>query len=351
MRSSALLTWALAVGALAGPINKRFLVTEIDLDIVTTTIYVTAGEVLPTEEANAQAKTDGYGFGHHSPTHSDVPQPAATTTCTSTSSAAPPPPPTTSTTPVYTPPPSSATVEATTTTTAPTTTAPATTAPETTAAATTTAAPTSSSSSSSSAPASSAAAQFGVNHVSGTVQASFSSGVDYQDSVLWHHNRARANHGASNLQWSTDCEAAAKTAAEMCDFTHHTVDGQGQNLFTVSGDAYNVTGGITDSWYKGEADIYTWWGQEPPHDAADSSSLDMTTFEKYGHATQILWKSTTHVGCVTIDCGSKMTVGGVSSTMNKYTVCNYSPPGNYVGKFADNVAAPISSYSGYQWTD
>lgn len=182
---------------------------------------------------------------------------------------------------------------------------------------------------------------FGVEHKSGDDQAYLSSGVDYQDSVLWHHNRARANHGASNLEWSSDCEAAASTAAAYCDFVHHTVEGQGQNLFTVSGDAYNATAGITESWYKNEADIYGAFGGNP----------DMSTFEEWGHLTQVVWKGTTHVGCVTIDCGSKMTINGQSSELNLYTVCNYSPPGNYEGEYAANVAAPINSWQGYSWAD
>ncbi|KAF1961553.1 PR-1-like protein [Byssothecium circinans] len=299
MRSSVLLTSALAAGAIAGPIERRKLITE------------------------TQVTTETY---------------------TATSSPPPSVPVVYSTVQI----PSSSSTPVPTTSLAPTTTA----VPTTSAAPTTTAAPAPSSSSTSQAPApSSSAPSYGVTHISGEIQATFSSGPDYQNSVLWHHNRARANHGAGNLQWSTECEAAAKTAAEYCDFEHHTVSGQGQNLFTLSGNAYNVTGGITDSWYKGEADIYNWWGQEPPHASGDSNSLDMETFEKYGHATQMLWKGTTHVGCVTIDCGSKMTVGGVASSMGKYTVCNYSPPGNFVGEFAKNVQAPIGSYQGYYWAD
>lgn len=159
--------------------------------------------------------------------------------------------------------------------------------------------------------------------------------------MLWHHNRARANHGATPLVWNTTCEDAARTAAAVCDFQHHVVNGQGQNLFTVSGDMFNVTGGITDSWYKGEADVYTAWGANP----------DDSTFHQWGHMTQVVWKGTTSVGCVSIDCGSAMTINGRASELNKYTVCNYSPPGNYGGQYAQNVAAPIGDYHKFLWSD
>ena len=48
-----------------------------------------------------------------------------------------------------------------------------------------------------------------------------------------------------------------------------------------------------------------------------------------GHFTQLVWKETTHVGC-----------GIAISPENKiYGVCNYSPPGNFVGEkqFRANV--------------
>ena len=102
-----------------------------------------------------------------------------------------------------------------------------------------------------------------------------------------------------------------------------------------------MTAGVTETWYKAEADIYPAYGQNP----------DMTNFHEWGHLTQILWKKTTHVGCVTIDCGSKMTIDGKPSELNLYTVCNYSPPGNYANEYADNVAAPKGSYAGYSWHD
>ncbi|PVH98466.1 PR-1-like protein [Periconia macrospinosa] len=335
MRSSIVLASALAAGALAGPVEKRKVVTETRVHVEIVTVYVTAGQPLPTASADASIKSNSDKY-EPVPASSAAPEPAYTPIAPSSSSSS-------SLVPVYTPivVPSAA----------PTTSA----VPTTSAAPTTTVVPTTSSqapapppASSSSAPAP-AAPQYGVNHVSGKSQATLTSGVNYQDAALWHHNRARANHGASNLEWSTECESAAMTAAQFCDFEHHTVDGQGQNLFTLSGTAANVTAGITESWYKAEADIYHWWGGEPPSDS--KGTLNAELFEKYGHLTEMLWKETTHVGCVTIDCGSKMTIAGVSSDLNKYTVCNYAPAGNVVGSFGKNVAAPIGSYDSFSWAD
>lgn len=175
------------------------------------------------------------------------------------------------------------------------------------------------------------------NHVSGPDQAYLSAGPEYQAAMLYHHNAARANHEAKPLTWDAECEANARIAAKKCLFEHYIPKGadQGQNLFTVSGDAFNATAGVTTSWYQGElVPMMPWFGKPDVPDEV---------FHSVGHLTQLVWKSTTKVGCVSLDCGDTMIVGGSTSSMNKYTVCNYAPAGNMGGEYAMNVAAPISS--------
>ncbi|EEC02687.1 conserved hypothetical protein, partial [Ixodes scapularis] len=49
-----------------------------------------------------------------------------------------------------------------------------------------------------------------------------------------------------------------------------------------------------------------------------------------GHFTQVVWKNSTKLGC-----------GWARSHRNNiYVVCNYSPPGNYMDKFKENVLRP-----------
>lgn len=182
-------------------------------------------------------------------------------------------------------------------------------------------------------------------HISGIDQAYLSTGPEYQAAVLFHHNAIRANHDAAPLSWDSRCEANARIAASRCDFEHFIPKhaGQGQNLFTVSGNAFNITAGITESWYHGElAPMAPWFGKP---------SLPHEVFEKVGHLTQLVWKATTKVGCVSLDCGAAMTVDGRPSKMNKYTVCNYAPAGNAGGKYAANVVPPTSSTNHVGWTD
>jgi len=182
-------------------------------------------------------------------------------------------------------------------------------------------------------------------HPSGEDQAYLSSGPDYQAAILFHHNAVRANHDAAPLTWDSACETNARIAASRCDFEHFTPQGagQGQNLFVVSGDAFNVTAGISETWYHGELPhMAPWFGK---------SDLPHEVFEKVGHLTQMVWKDTTKVGCVSLDCGGAMTVNGIGSAMNKYTVCNYAPSGNYKGRYGEQVAPPIPSANFIGWAD
>lgn len=55
--------------------------------------------------------------------------------------------------------------------------------------------------------------------------------------------------------------------------------------------------------------------------------------EGTGHWTQLVWNGTTSVGCGAVDCDG---VSGGNAT-GWYLVCEYYPPGNVEGEYAQNV--------------
>lgn len=181
--------------------------------------------------------------------------------------------------------------------------------------------------------------------VTGTAQAYLSVGASYQAAILYHHNAARANHGALPLTWDSSCENNARLAANTCNYAPYLPTGvvQGQNLYISAGDAFNVTAAITEVWYKNEfSSAVPWFGV---------AGLPVTIVPTIGHLTQVLWKGTTKVGCASVNCGTKMKVNGATSSSNKYTVCNYASAGNIAGQFAINVGRPLSSTNLGKWTD
>jgi hypothetical protein len=83
---------------------------------------------------------------------------------------------------------------------------------------------------------------------------------------------------------------------------------------------------------------------------------DMSGFEGWGHMSQIVWKTTTSVGCAIQTCSSLVNIPANSGIPPIFLVCNYKPPGGFVplspdssanlftGNFAgeySNVGAPL----------
>jgi len=147
--------------------------------------------------------------------------------------------------------------------------------------------------------------------------------------VLNHHNVHRSNHSASPVSWSTSLEASANEVASSCVYGHDITPGgggYGQNIgYGVP--AENIAQMITNLMYNDEIELFEFGVADPPE------------FERWGHASQILWQDTTEIGCATVSCNG---LGNVdpSSTI-PFTVCNYSPPGNVGGQYAIKVGRPL----------
>lgn len=155
---------------------------------------------------------------------------------------------------------------------------------------------------------------------------------DYQQGILDAHNIHRANHSVSGLAWDDRMASIAAQIAASCVYAHDTSTGgggYGQNIGAGSPPS-DIPSMISDLMYNDEINYYPGYGGEP----------DMSNFHLWGHFSQIVWKSTTSVGCATQYCpgGLANTGGGVSPY---FTVCNYSPPGNFGGQYGANVLAPL----------
>lgn len=133
---------------------------------------------------------------------------------------------------------------------------------------------------------------------------------DISGDVLNAHNALRAKHGVPALSWSGKLAGVAQAWADQCVFEHSS-NGLGENL--AQGDGFPPAQFVRD-WYD-EIGAYDF---NAPGDS-----------EATGHFTQVVWKATKQVGCGLAQCSD-----------GALLVCNYSPPGNLEGAYADNVPPP-----------
>ncbi|KAJ5793874.1 hypothetical protein N7457_000473 [Penicillium paradoxum] len=158
---------------------------------------------------------------------------------------------------------------------------------------------------------------------SASVAASSGATNSYEEMVIFNHNIHRANHSSPDLTWSPKLAASAQTLASRCVFAHDvSIDGGGYGQNLASGIAAEYVGAaISSAFYNNEAPRFA--------DEYGKANPD-TSYMTWGHFSQVVWKSTTEVGCATAECSGQAPI----------TVCNYSPPGNYGGMYAENVLAP-----------
>lgn len=141
---------------------------------------------------------------------------------------------------------------------------------------------------------------------------------EVRDALLTVHNRTRAELGLPPLAWDEDLARAADTYARrlvvLKRLEHSPQErrpGQGENLWMGTAGYYSPTD-AAQAWADEKSDFR--YGVFP----------DVTlrgSWHGVGHYTQMIWVSTTRVGCAIATGGSW-----------DYLVCRYSPPGNWVGE-------------------
>ncbi len=143
--------------------------------------------------------------------------------------------------------------------------------------------------------------------------------------MLTMHNDARRAVGMADLTWDTalarDAQAYAQQLARTGRFEHspqprgnpNQGPNQGENLWTGTRDAYRYTE-MAQHWIDERRDFVN----RPVPGASRTGK-----FGDVGHYTQIVWRTTTHVGC-----------GFASNRRDDYLVCRYTPAGNVFGQQA-----------------
>jgi hypothetical protein len=101
---------------------------------------------------------------------------------------------------------------------------------------------------------------------------------------------------------------------------HSKPDGKyGENLFWAS--AVLWTDGKRELQQVKPKKVVDDWANE--RNDFDYAHNRCATGKVCGHYTQVVWRSTTTVGCAVAVCGN---------TLDQIWVCQYQPPGNWVGQ-------------------
>jgi pathogenesis-related protein 1 len=139
------------------------------------------------------------------------------------------------------------------------------------------------------------------------------------------HNQARARASRPTpkpalpaLTWSDEAAKKAEAYAKECRFEHNPNRGTfGENLAAATPDTW-TTEQVVKGWADESADY-------------DFATGKCKAGKMCGHYTQVVWRTTKAVGCATRLCTKNSPFGGNVGTWQLW-VCNYAPPGNWVGE-------------------
>lgn len=125
------------------------------------------------------------------------------------------------------------------------------------------------------------------------------------------HNAVRARVGVGPMTWSDELAGVAQEWANHLitngQFVHSHNPNYGENLYEIQGAA--ATPNMVVKAWADEVSDYNYTAN-----ACVGSKM-------CGHYTQIVWADTSQVGCAMAKAGSR-----------EVWVCEYNPPGNYIGR-------------------
>ena len=133
---------------------------------------------------------------------------------------------------------------------------------------------------------------------------------EFADNILKAHNKYRSDHDAKALVWDNDAYEYAQNNADNYDCSGVLTHTHGQF-------GENLAAGFSD----GPAAVKAWY--------VEGDLYNYQSANTYNHFTQVVWKSTSKVGCAYKDCSSQ--------GWGLYVVCEYDPPGNVIGHSRANV--------------
>lgn len=141
--------------------------------------------------------------------------------------------------------------------------------------------------------------------------------------IINAHNKFRSKFGLKGLTWSNELASYSQQWANTlkknnnCQMRHRPNNNYGENLSWAS--AVSWSDGKRTLQQITSADVVNDWGNEDRWYNYQRNSCQPG--RQCGHYTQMVWKDTTQVGCAVAIC----------KDLSQVWVCNYNPPGNFMG--------------------
>jgi pathogenesis-related protein 1 len=149
------------------------------------------------------------------------------------------------------------------------------------------------------------------------------------DAQAWldAHNAVRQNAQPAPpsplpaLTWSTAAASVAQAWADNCSYGHNANRGtRGENVAANAppGAVLTNPSSVVNAWASEVADY-------------NYASNTCASGKDCGHYTQIVWRDTTRVGCAHRTCSTNSPFGSQYPNWD-FWVCDYEPPGNFIGQ-------------------
>jgi glioma pathogenesis-related protein 2 len=166
---------------------------------------------------------------------------------------------------------------------------------------------------------------------------SFARSPEFANETLTAHNELRARHGAQPLRWSTELARTANDWALSMTSTRCEMEHSGGEV------GENIAMGGYLGPGAGKDAVSRWYNEVGQYDYRNPGFSLQT-----GHYTQVVWASTTELGCAMVRCGNKEWNWSTQQWQKPSSfygamvvVCQYSPAGNFEGRFPENVSPPV----------
>ena len=152
------------------------------------------------------------------------------------------------------------------------------------------------------------------------LQGNIGRATDFDARVLASHNRERTAAGVAPLQWSNELRASAARWGDHLarrGMLEHYPD----NPSDLDPEGENLWAGTKGAWTPEE--MVGLWISEKKHFRQGVFPANTRTgnLEDVGHYTQLMWRSSTHVGCA-LTRGERF----------DFLTCRYSEAGNVLGE-------------------